>query len=385
MMGCQRLSKAEVWGALLTPQWVKKEEHFIEEKARECIKFVGLETYEGWLARNISYGHQRRLEIARGMASDPQLMLLDEPAAGMNIAETKNLMSLIGKIRERNVTVLVVEHNMKVVMNLCDRITVFNYGKVIAEGKPQEIQTNEEVIEAYLGRVTKKNLHVSYGPIHVLKGISIKVEEGRIVTLIGANGAGKSTTLNTISGLVHPSEGTIEFLGERIEGRFPEEIIQRRIVQVPEGRKVFRNLTVFENLLMGGYSLSDKTNIQEEIKRVYDLFPVLKERERQMAGTLSGGQQQMLAFARALVAKPRLLLLDEPSMGLAPQLVQEVANFIVNVRRKGMTILLVEQNAEVALSISDHGYVLETGQIVFDSAATQLLNDEQVQKSYLGM
>jgi branched-chain amino acid transport system ATP-binding protein len=136
---------------------------------------------------------------------------------------------------------------------------------------------------------------------------------------------------------------------------------------------------------MGGYSLSDKTNIQEEIKRVYDLFPVLKERERQMAGTLSGGQQQMLAFARALVAKPRLLLLDEPSMGLAPQLVQEVANFIVNVRRKGMTILLVEQNAEVALSISDHGYVLETGQIVFDSAATQLLNDEQVQKSYLGM
>jgi ABC-type branched-subunit amino acid transport system ATPase component len=154
MMGCQRLSKAEVWGALLTPQWVKKEEHFIEEMARECIKFVGLETYEGWLARNISYGHQRRLEIARGMASDPQLMLLDEPAAGMNIAETKNLMSLIGKIRERNVTVLVVEHNMKVVMNLCDRITVFNYGKVIAEGKPQEIQTNEEVIEAYLGRVT---------------------------------------------------------------------------------------------------------------------------------------------------------------------------------------------------------------------------------------
>ena len=155
MVGCQRLSKAEIFGALFTPQWVKKEERFIYEKARECLRFVGLETYEDWLARNISYGHQRRLEIARGMAGDPLLMLLDEPAAGMNIGETKNLMSLIGKIREKNVTVFVVEHNMKVVMNVCERVTVFNYGKVISEGKPEEVQTDEEVIEAYLGRVKR--------------------------------------------------------------------------------------------------------------------------------------------------------------------------------------------------------------------------------------
>ena len=233
--------------------------------------------------------------------------------------------------------------------------------------------------------LTVQGLHVSYGPIHVLRGISLKVEEGRIITLIGANGAGTTTTLNAISGLVQPSGGTIEFLEERIEGRFPEEIVHKGIVQVPEGRKIFRNLTVFENLLMGGYSRLEKKNVRGDIERAYDLFPILKEREKQMAGTLSGGQQQMLAFARALVAKPRLLLLDEPSMGLAPQLVQGVADFITDIRQKGVTVLLVEQNAELALSISDHGYVLETGQIAFDNTASHLLNDEQIQKSYLGM
>lgn len=233
--------------------------------------------------------------------------------------------------------------------------------------------------------LTIQGLHVSYGPIHVLRGISLRVEEGKIITLIGANGAGKTTTLNAISGLVHPSGGSIEFLEERIEGRFPEEIVHRGIVQVPEGRKIFRNLTVFENLLMGGYSRPEKKNVREDIEKVYDLFPILKEREKQMAGTLSGGQQQMLAFARALVAKPRLLLLDEPSMGLAPQLVQGVADFITDIRQKGVTVLLVEQNAELALSISDHGYVLETGLIAFDNTASHLLNDEQIQKSYLGM
>jgi branched-chain amino acid transport system ATP-binding protein len=230
-----------------------------------------------------------------------------------------------------------------------------------------------------------QGLHVSYGPIHVLRGISLKVEEGRIITLIGANGAGKTTTLNAISGLVQPSGGTIEFLGERIEDRLPEQIVRKGIVQVPEGRKIFRNLTVFENLLMGGYSRPEKKNVQGDIEKIYDLFPILKERGKQMAGTLSGGQQQMLAFARALVAKPRLLLLDEPSMGLAPQLVQGVADFITDIRQMGVTVLLVEQNAELALSISDHGYVLETGQIAFDNTASHLLDDEQIQKSYLGM
>ncbi len=233
--------------------------------------------------------------------------------------------------------------------------------------------------------LTVKDLHVAYGPIHVLKGVSMKVPAGSIVTLIGANGAGKTTTLLTISGLVHPSEGTIEFLGERIEGRFPEEIVRKGIVQVPEGRKVFSNLTVYESLLMGGFSRSDPKGVLTEIESTYRLFPVLKERRRQLAGTLSGGEQQMLAFARALVAKPKLLLLDEPSMGLAPQLVQGVADFITHIRNKGVTVLLVEQNAELALSISDHGYVLETGQIAFEDSASQLLNNELVQRSYLGI
>jgi branched-chain amino acid transport system ATP-binding protein len=233
--------------------------------------------------------------------------------------------------------------------------------------------------------LTVKDLHVSYGPIHVLKGVSMKVPAGSVVTLIGANGAGKTTTLLTISGLVHPSEGTIEFLGERIEERLPEEIVRRGVVQVPEGRKVFSNLTVYESLLMGGFCRPNKKTVLEDIEDAYLLFPLLKDRRRQLAGTLSGGEQQMLAFARALVAKPKLLLLDEPSMGLAPQLVQGVADFITNIRQKGMTVLLVEQNAELALSISDHGYVLETGQIAFDDTASRLLDNEQVQRSYLGL
>ncbi len=233
--------------------------------------------------------------------------------------------------------------------------------------------------------LTVIDLHVSYGPIHVLKGVSMKVPVGSIVTLIGANGAGKTTTLLTISGLVHPSEGTIEFLGERIEGRLPEEIVRRGVVQVPEGRKVFSNLTVYESLLMGGFCRPNKKTVLEDVEATYRLFPLLKDRRRQLAGTLSGGEQQMLAFARALVAKPKLLLLDEPSMGLAPQLVQGVADFITTIRQKGVTVLLVEQNAELALSISDHGYVLETGQIAFDDTASHLLKNEQVQKSYLGM
>jgi len=230
-----------------------------------------------------------------------------------------------------------------------------------------------------------KDLHVAYGPIEVLKGVSLTVEEGSIVTLIGANGAGKTTTLLTISGLVSPTAGSIEFFGESIAGQLPELIVKKGIVQVPEGRKVFRNLTVYENLRMGGLSRADKKAVNDDIEMMYERFPRLKDRRKQLAGTLSGGEQQMLAFARAMVAKPRLLLLDEPSMGLAPQLVQEVANFIVDVRKKGVTVLLVEQNAELALSIADHGYVLETGEVAYSDAACNLLNNDQVRRSYLGM
>jgi branched-chain amino acid transport system ATP-binding protein len=230
-----------------------------------------------------------------------------------------------------------------------------------------------------------RNIHVSYGPIQVLKGVSLHVPEGSIVSLIGANGAGKSTLLNTVSGLVAPSSGEIAFLEERIDGLRPDQIVRKGVVQVPEGRKVFRNLNVFECLLMGGLTRKNKKELLTDIEKIYEMFPVLGQRKRQLAGTLSGGEQQMLAFGRALAARPKLLLLDEPSMGLAPQLVEGVAQFITDIRSRGVTVLLVEQNAELALSISDHGYVLETGSIAFSDRPCNLLANEQVKTSYLGI
>ena len=229
------------------------------------------------------------------------------------------------------------------------------------------------------------NLHVAYGPIEVLKGVSLEVPQGAIVALIGANGAGKTTTLNAICGLVIPSAGTITFNGENTTGLPPHQVIRKGIVQVPEGRKVFRNLTVYECLLMGSLSRRDRTDVARDIERMYEVFPRLKERHRQMAGTLSGGEQQMLAFARALVAKPKLLLLDEPSMGLAPRLVQDVVEQIRRVRDEGVTILLVEQNAEMALAISDSGYVLETGNVALSGTGRSLLANDQVRNVYLGV
>lgn len=233
--------------------------------------------------------------------------------------------------------------------------------------------------------LTVENIRVAYGPIEVLRGVDLEVPQGAIVALIGANGAGKTTLLNTICGLLTPVAGAIRFDGRDIAGLRPDQVIRLGIAQVPEGRKVFRNLTVYECLLMGGLVRRDKKAVQIDIEAVYDMFPRLAERRRQHAGTLSGGEQEMLAFGRALVARPRLLLLDEPSMGLAPRLVQEVARLIEGFREKGLTVLLVEQNAELALSIADHGYVLETGTILFDDTAGALLNNPQVKQAYLGL
>ena len=229
-----------------------------------------------------------------------------------------------------------------------------------------------------------ENLCVSYGGIKALRGISLEVPDGKIVTLIGANGAGKSTTLRTISGLVKADSGSITYDGQELLGKPINKILEAGIAQSPEGRRVFANLTVLENLKAGAYLRKDKDGIEKDIKWVYELFPRLEERNWQLAGTLSGGEQQMLAVGRALMGKPKMILMDEPSMGLSPLLVKEIFAITREVNKQGITILLVEQNAKMALAISDRAYVLETGTITLSGDAQELLNDTRVKKAYLG-
>jgi branched-chain amino acid transport system ATP-binding protein len=229
-----------------------------------------------------------------------------------------------------------------------------------------------------------KNLHVYYGAIHALKGIDFHLEEGEIVALIGANGAGKSTTLNAISGLQRARTGHILFQDEDVSQTPPQKIVRKGIIQVPEGRKIFGTLTVLENLEMGAFISNDREQFRKDLDAVFGRFPRLKERIKQLGGTLSGGEQQMLAIARGLMAHPKLLLLDEPSMGLAPILVEQIFDIIQDINHQGTSILLVEQNAQMALSIANRGYVMETGRVVLEGKADDLLNDHMVQSAYLG-
>jgi branched-chain amino acid transport system ATP-binding protein len=229
-----------------------------------------------------------------------------------------------------------------------------------------------------------ENLVVSYGGIEALKGISLDVEEGKIVTLVGANGAGKSTTLRSIVGLVKPKSGTITYKGKNLLNEKTQDIVRDGITLVPEGRRVFPNLTVLENLKIGAFTRTDNKGISADLDRIYSTFPILKERSWQLAGTLSGGEQQMLAVGRALMSRPKLLMMDEPSLGLAPLIVKEIFEIIKEIHKQGVTILLIEQNANAALHIADIGYVMETGRITLKGSGKELLENEEVKSAYLG-
>ncbi|MEU5879842.1 ABC transporter ATP-binding protein [Spirillospora sp. NPDC047279] len=228
------------------------------------------------------------------------------------------------------------------------------------------------------------DLHVAYGKVEAVKGVSFSVEAGQVVTLIGTNGAGKTSTMRTLSGLLKPAAGQVLFDGERIDGRPAHEIVALGLAHSPEGRRIFPRMTIEENLLLGAYLRRDGDGIDKDVARAYDMFPVLGERRGQAAGTLSGGEQQMLAMGRALMSRPRLLLLDEPSMGLSPIMTRQVMTTVAELRREGMTILIVEQNALAALALADHGHVMETGRLVLSGPASELLHDEEVRKAYLG-
>ena len=354
-------------------------ENAARERSRELLAFVGLNNLDDELSRNLPYGDQRRLEIARALATDPAVLLLDEPTAGMNPQETEATQQLIFRIRETGVSVVVIEHDIKFIFGLCDSVSVLVQGELLVEGSPEVVRADPRVVEAYLGKPPEEVEH----EIEAVRDISFTVEAGQIVSLIGSNGAGKTTTLRTISGLLRPTSGSIKFQGKEIHNDPAHAILGEGIAHCPEGRRLFPRMTVEENLQLGAYVRKDD-GVEADMQRVYDLFPVLGERRHNKAGLFSGGEQQMLAIGRAMMSKPRLLMLDEPSMGLSPIMTQKIFDTIKELQSLGTTILLVEQNALAALALSDHGYVIDLGKTTLDGPGRSLLVDPQVRDAYLG-
>ena len=406
-------------------------------EARGLLAFVGYRGDPDELARNLPFGHKRLVELARTLARRPAVLLLDEPAAGLSQEEIASLAELIARIREAGTSVLLIGHHMDLVMSVSDAITVLNHGRVIAVGAPAVVQRDPAVVEAYLGErqgtggrarsgasgrrlgtepgdpalarsasvveqgppspasgreghrdlgtvlLDVRELGAAYGRMEVLHGVSFDVRLGEITVILGANGSGKSTTLKTLAGIVRASRGSISFEGRELVNRQAPWTARHGIALVPEGRLIFQDQTVLDNLRLGAYARRDGS-VAEDIERQLDRFPILRDRQRQPAGTLSGGEQQMLAIARSLMARPRLLLLDEPSLGLAPRLVAEVFAALARLREEGLTLLVVEQMAEAALEIADRGYVLERGRIVLSGRAHDLLTDARVARAYLG-
>jgi ABC-type branched-subunit amino acid transport system ATPase component/ABC-type branched-subunit amino acid transport system permease subunit len=407
MVGAHTRTRGGLFASCVVPKWLRPWERESYERALGILRFVGLDARAHDDAGSLPFTDQRRLEIARALAADPDLLVLDEPAAGMHPSEARELVHLLNKVRDTGVTVLLVEHHMEVVSELADVVTVLNFGRVIAEGTPDEIAHDDRVIAAYLGERTEeervrapvlavptdaapllavRDLDVRYGAATALRSVSLDVHEGEVVALVGANGAGKTTTLKTISGvseLLKSTRGVVLFDGQRIDALPAHKIARLGVAHVPEGRRVFAESTVDENLSLGAYSRRDQ-GVAADIEGVYDRFPILGSRRTQPAGLLSGGEQQMLAIGRALVSRPRFLLLDEPSLGLSPMLVDEVFDVLRALAEERVTILLVEQLATRALDLADRVYILETGTIVRHGRASDLAGDPEVKVAYLG-
>ncbi|MFT9397844.1 MAG: ATP-binding cassette domain-containing protein [Bifidobacterium psychraerophilum] len=450
---------SETGVALVPGPAARRERREVDERVgREIDRFrERLESRRNDLAYTLSYANRRRTEIARAHISEPKLLLLDEPTAGMNQSETAEVLQQLQYLKSQGHTILLVEHKIDLVIALSDRVLAMDGGRIIAQGDPDEVRNDPQVVEAYLGKrrtpakkqlrkldaeggvlsmqnslpvtsptatevghaatdarqaalvrepepprgqtgpladksapqdaplLSLKDVDVFYGQVHALQQISIDVPQGAIVSLLGGNASGKSTTMKTILGLKHPKQGSIHYDGADITTASTRHRVIAGIAAVPEARRVFPQMTVQENLLAGAYTRKKSAETDADVEDMFARFPRLKERRNQQAGTMSGGEQQMLAFARALMSHPRLICMDEPTMGLSPRLVEDVLEQIAKLRDElGVSVLMVEQQAELALSIADYGYVLQNGSIRLQGEASSLLDNPQVQEAYLG-
>jgi branched-chain amino acid transport system ATP-binding protein len=371
-----------------------------EKTLLELLAFVGYHGNVQLEAASLPFVDRRLVEIARALATSPQVLLLDEPAAGLSPEDKIALATLIRRIASTGIKVILIEHDMELVMNLSDRVLVLDSGQLICEGLPKAVQQDQRVLAAYLGvsdlALTRsisahsepllqiENLVSGYGSLQVLDQVSLTVNAGELVAVVGANGSGKSTLLKSICGLIRPWSGEVRFAGTDLSTIAAHHMADQGIVLVPEGRQIFIELSVYDNIRLGAYRRSDQDAIQADIQSVLTRFPRLQERQHQRAGLLSGGEQQMLAIARGLMARPKVLLLDEPSLGLAPKLVTALYETLAELRDEGITILLVDQMAKLALSIADRAYLLEGGRIVHSGSATEMQQDPAIAHAYLG-
>jgi ABC-type branched-subunit amino acid transport system ATPase component len=370
--------------------------------AESLLAFVGYGGPLDRIAGALPHVDKRLVEIARALAIAPSVLALDEPAAGLDPGDTRRLGELFRKVAATGILVVLVEHDMKLVMTVSDRVVVLDAGQKIAEGPPAEVARNPLVLKAYLGMqlhaardrkealaaeggtlLATERLSAGYGALDVIRDIDLEVEKGELVAVLGANGAGKSTLMRALSGLNRPVGGSVLFLGRRIERYSASRIVGEGLVLVPEGRQVFPELTVTDNLRLGAFA-RPAADVEAMSEQLLQRFPQLKQRRHQRAGLLSGGEQQMLAIARGLIARPAVLMLDEPSLGLAPMLVEGLYDLLAELRDEGTTILLVDQMAALALSVADRAYVLQSGTMRQGGRAAEMRGDPAVVQAYLG-
>ncbi len=397
LVALRRGRPGSVFAALFRPH----RDAELRAKAESLLAFVGYDGPVAQPAGALPHVDKRLVEIARALATQPQVLLLDEPAAGLGHGDTARLGDLLQKIAAPGVAVILVEHDMNLVMGVSDHVIVLDAGRTIADGTAADVRNDPNVRKAYLGEgavagrgraaawtpaeesvLDVTGLDAAYGAAPALRGVELSVKGGELVAVLGANGAGKSTLMRALSGLHRPIEGGVLLLGKDITTLSAHRIAGAGLVLVPEGRQVFPELSVVDNIRLGAYARSELD--EAEVEAMLTRFPALEARKASRAGLLSGGEQQMLAIARGLIAKPRVLMLDEPSLGLAPALINELFSVLADLRDEGMTILLVDQMAALALSVADRGYVIESGQVVHKGTAEEIRNEPALERAYLG-